>query len=286
MSTDLFLNAGFSELLGPLNMTDIANMGFVGVRQDYVRTHGQDLVAEFATAELEPIFLIGPGKTKDDPRVISMAAQECAEHCKTYSLRAYIEIINEPNLSPRYEDNYRDYANAVNQSFRAIRTVNPDVVVLAGGVLCTCDRDFEYFERASAYLEPEIGLAFHTYHCEGPPHKPHKGFPNRHSEMVRIKKAARDRLLVCTEIGRHTAPQKTGRWPCKKTYQETDDVVATHLEYEIKFLSERGIPLVVIYQHRDGPKADWSEDRFGVLRTDGSQKRIALEMPRIAGEVA
>jgi hypothetical protein len=286
MSTDLFLNAGFGELLGDINLVDIANMGFVGVRQDYVRTHGQDLVAEFAMVELQPIFLIGPGKTKDDPRVISMAARECAEHCATYSIRAYIEIINEPNLSPRYEDDWRDYTNAVNQSFQAIRAVDPDVVVLAGGVLCTNEHDFDYFERASAYLEPGIGLAFHTYHCEAPPDKPHKGFPNRNAEMVRLKNAARDRLLVCTEIGRHTATQKTGHWPCKKTYQESDDDVAVNLEYEIKFMAERDVPLVVIYQHRDGPKADWSEDRFGILRTDGSKKKIALEMPRIAGEIA
>lgn len=289
---DLGLNAGFGFTVGTNPLDEIANMGFVRVRQDYVRSRGPDLVQEFVLTELQPLFLIAGGKTMLSPELIAQAAGECAHLCKRHrlfdraSLRPAFEIVNEPNLSKRYKKDPLAFAQTVNLSRHAIRKHDPTALILSGGVLCTARRDFKYLEKAVGNLLPDIGVAFHSYHERHPPQKAHKGFKTRAAEIRRIKGIVDGRFLACTEIGRHSAPQTRG-WLCfKKGYREDWETVAKHLEWEIKFLHEQGILHVDIYQHRDGKDRNCSEDNFGVLTVDGKKKPIAEAMPGIAQEIA
>ena len=292
MSTDLLLNQGFGELIGDAAFDETANEGFVGIRQDIPGHNTRDLVQEFVLHdEMTPIFLIGPGKTDRPPGDIARIAGECAGYCHEYKLfersaRPIFEIVNEPNLAPYYEEQPVFYARAVNKALMAIRAYHADALVLAGGVGNTDDYSLSYLERAAAYFMDEVGIGFHSYHTKAPPQKPHKGFPNRHAEMIRLRSIAGDRVLALTELGRHTASQTSGCWPFKKGYRESDEDVARYLEWEIKFFASYDVKLIVVYQYRDGPKGDWSEDRFGIHRMDGTKKQIAFEMPRIAQEIA
>ncbi len=234
--TDLFLNAGFGEPIGDKPLDEIANMGFVGVRQDYVRRRGRQLVQEFAAHnDIRPIFLIGGGKTKSNPDAIERAASECAHYCHRYQLferprKPIFEIINEPNLSPYYADHpIREFALAVNRSFIAVRSYDHDALVFAGGVSNTDETSLNYLERAVFYMHESIGIAFHSYHTTAPPEEPHEPFASREAEMQRLLSITRDRFLALTELGRHTAPQKRGFWCFSKKYQETDADVAQYL---------------------------------------------------------
>ncbi len=166
-----------------------------------------------------------------------------------------------------------------------MRSYDHDALVFAGGVSNTDETSLNYLERAVFYMHESIGIAFHSYHTTAPPEEPHEPFASREAEMQRLLSITRDRFLALTELGRHTAPQKRGFWCFSKKYQETDADVAQYLEWEIKFFAKY-TDLIVVYQHRDGPSRNWSENNFGMLRTDGSKKPIAENMPRISSEIA
>jgi hypothetical protein len=125
---------------------------------------------------------------------------------------------------------------------------------------------------------PPYGITTHWYPHGRSQATPHPGFSNRFDELQSLWRIVKTRRWAVSEFGFHTALQRKRAWlpwwfP-KNTYRWSDSDVARMAKREFDFLKMHGAEFACLYQITDGP-TDTKEDRFGIMRLDGTFKPSA-----------
>jgi len=124
---------------------------------------------------------------------------------------------------------------------------------------------------------PDYGITTHWYPHRSERLNPHPGFANRREEQASLMRIVGPRRWAVSEFGFHTARQRTlpwlPWWGCN-TYRWSDRDVAEMVREEFDLLEAWGAEFAVLYQITDGP-TDTKEDRFGIMRDDGTFKPVA-----------
>jgi hypothetical protein len=292
---ELGLNAGFGDPIQQ-ELAFIASLGFTVVRQDLF-AHGDSapieaLVAEFAGQTVRPLFLLAGGKMEHEdgsgriePHELAARAIRLVAAANACALVSYeVEVGNEPDIANvDYSSRPQDFAEAVRQSHEALRGAGFNGPVISGGVSNLNQRGLDYLKRALAVglMPPDVIVGFHRY-----PEKargalaPHEGFTSRDDEWNALLAITGARALACTEFGYHTAPEKI-IGPITKT--RTDQEVAASVMWDIQFYTERAVTLAAVFQLNDGPDPNNMEDRYGIRRTNGELKPVALAIQHAFG---
>lgn len=279
----LLLNAGFGSPLGLPQLEVLRDRSFSGIRQDMLPTSSiPDLLAEIVAARMQPILLI---KEIDLPFVTQVGVAIRGSGLLAPDRPApYVEIIGEPDwawAAAGGDGGAIGWGNYVAAAAERLRSISPRIRVIAGGITTTDRKRLDFLERAEPYLPGGAWIGWHGYRTTVPPWTPHPGFASRSDEMVRLKEIARGRRIFNTETGYHTAPSKVGGWLCQtfgigcKTVQYTDAQVAEFARWEFDFNKAHGSDGLVWFQHRDGANPNHYEDRFGIMRQDGTWKPVA-----------
>lgn len=271
-----YLNAGFGSPIGASDLALIKSLGFQGVRQD-VRSvqDARPLAQELADADMVAILVLDPAVWSTADAAASVTRAICST-----GLEAALELGNELDgvIDPRA------YALSFARAEKAIRSVQPDAVVLTAGIRSLRKECIGWLRTVigAGQVSERAGVGFHTYRSTAPG-VACEGYARREDEYAALRDAARGRRLWHTEIGWSTAPRpkkgflgiKTGTW------RYTDDEVAGFLDYELRLNRDQGSESFVVFQLNDSAQ-DVNEGRFGIRDTAGNLKPSAHVVGRYA----
>ncbi|HEX6211298.1 MAG TPA: hypothetical protein VF136_11010 [Methylomirabilota bacterium] len=291
----LGLNAGFGAPLGA-ELELIHGLGFAFVRQD-LRADASDAVIRRILADhrRSPVGLLAllAGGEISHPSGRRVEPHELAAHgarvvrlaAEAGVWRLMIEVGNEPDIGHvDYRERPQDFAVAVRYTVEAVRQAGYGGVVISGGISNLSPRALRYLERmCDAGLPDGVAVGFHRYPRGMGPRTPQRGFRSREAEWEALGRVAAGRPVACTELGHHTAPRPTrflGIFPVRR--RVSDQAVADHMEYDLRFFAERGCLLTAVFQWNDGPRPDLHVDRYGLRRRDGSLKPVAARIAAIS----
>ena len=282
----LGINAGFGDPLAA-DLPLLEHLGFDIVRQD-VRAHRtdadvQELLTEFLGRSIGLLVLLGGGHIErtDGGRV---EPHELAAHAmRVWSIARHIglspvrfEVGNEPDLAHEgYRTRPQDFAIAIQQTRDALRGAGFRGDIITGGIANLATANLQYLDRMlRAGLPDDVIVGFHRYPRGMDPVKPHRQFRSREAEWDALIQLAGTRPVACTEFGHHTAPRRFRIFFRKRV---TDAGVAEHVEYDLDFFERHGCVMAAVYQLNDG-RRDVAVDRYGIRRTDGTLKEVALRI--------
>lgn len=280
----LDVNAGFGFPITESAFQLLSSLGWSGFRQDVPEDSPDRLRAVVVDAllgqrkySLFPTFLIGGGKTVRTPEQLSLDAKSLLQQLSDidYPYQFAVEVVNEPDLSPRYRNNPLHLAHAVAAVASEIldsefATTPRQVTLVLGGCMCPSPANVEFISRVLSAL-PGIPLtvAWHTYRPYAP-WKPLAGYATRDDEIRSMMQVAGGRPVWVTEIGWSTG--KRSSWPCVKPY--SPETVRDWLAHEHHLLSSAGVERMTVYQHRCGP-TNSTMDGFGILDANGDPRPAA-----------
>ena len=302
---DLFLNAGFNDLLGEQTLRLIHELGFAGVRQDATKEdrpwdleHIRELCREIALSKLGVILIVNPRSGNNekgwDPIDVAEQAGTVAVVASELGLLAReqpcaIEIGNEPNLDKSgtsYQHDPNRFAELIRRSQDSIRkSVTAPVTVLSGGI-SNLNRDgLDYLREAvRAGIPEDVAVGYHSYRTTATPETPNGGFGSRVEEFRTLRSIAGARRLWCTECGWHTALSVQKTVLGKKKIKFNDEQVAEFVSREARLHFQFGAEAFTLFQLNDREE-DCAEARFGIRHTDLSLKPVAHRIRDLAREV-
>lgn len=298
----LYLNAGNGGLpMGDRAIRFIKDHLFDGTRVGIPIGLPSDsidsIVRELAEAALEACFIVGgwdwwtghgfqsdrdaaptAAETMRDAILVSRAGQR-------HGLRFYVELGNEPNLSPpkfkKDPEGFAGYVNAIAESL-AMEGGLDRVSVISGGVSNINPWEgLPYLEQVALSLAPGAILGAHPYRMGN---RPKDNLGDRPIGIIADRVASQHSRFALTEGGWHTAPRRVKRdFPLCLSFRGvpgwTDDEVAEFSREELDIWEKRGPEFYVWYQLNDGPDPRNREDRFGIRVGDTWEpKPVALAL--------
>lgn len=191
-----------------------------------------------------------------------------------------VELWNEPNLDVDGKIEPLVYAAMVPAFVQACHHVGADPWI---GAISNLNKDgLSWLQQMMKALPSsvECGVSVHRYPAGREWHDAHPGFATRCDEVHALRKIIGTRRMGCSEFGYHTAKQLRHKWlPRWMGWRWTDAEVARNVQAEWAFWQREGAEFAVLYQLPDGP-TDTAEDRFGIMRADGTFKPVAATVPR------
>lgn len=206
-----------------------------------------------------------------------------------------VEIWNEPNIAGFWypQADAATYTQMLKLSSVAIRTVDPDITIISGGLspACTCDGDIAPLDFAAAMYAGGAKDAFnafgyHPYSFPAPPsdNQPWSAWSQMSQTTTSIRSimaAAGDatKPLWMTEVGAPTNGPGPVATCTDFNYDggpdHTDECLQSRIIVEAATLTKStswaGVTFFYTYQD-GGTDTSTVENFFGLLRADGSQK--------------
>lgn len=228
---------------------------------------------------IQPLLLLGYGNNLYEPGGLvttDAARQGFANYAGWVAHRMkgkvrYYEIWNEWNIGfgstakPRIVGSVEDYAKLVRMAAAAIRAVDPDAIIVAGGATNSDTRWFEAFARTGAATAVD-GISIHPYNYGKPlwGHSPEAAIAWV-DDIHRIMRDAKGRPMdmYVTEMG----------WPTHQGgYSEAD--AADYLQRFMTLAKARPYVKGVWWYDLidDGDDSTNREHRFGLFGRDGHPK--------------
>lgn len=298
----LYLNAGNGGLpMGEPAIRFIKDNLFDGVRVGIPNGIPTELlgpiVQELAAVNLEACFIVGgwdwwggaSAVSKRDleppPDLVAKDAVAIVLAAQRTGMRFYIEVGNEPNLSPpRYKKDPAGFASHVNLIAAALDLAGAldDVSVIAGGASNVNPWDgLPYLAGLESTLAPLVILGVHPYRMGS---RPWDDLGDRSMASIGLEVASLRPRFAITEGGWHTAPRRAKRdFPLCFSYREvpgwTDEEMVFFATHELDFWAGLGAEFYVWYQINDGP-TNTQEDRFGIRTLKGDPKPVAGALAR------
>jgi hypothetical protein len=269
--TDIYLNAGFGEPLSDEDLSLIASLGYVGIRQNVPDpAEALPLVSNVLNTKLRGIFIV----PVDDPDNCQATAHAIAEAAVALgsSGSVTIEVGNEEDLhSKTWSKKPERWAALVNDVVQiALQHWAGGVQVVSGGI-SSLSREAVGWLIDSGISDVMVdAVGYHQYRSTTPD-VPLKGYGSRDEEFRALRTAAGPHQISCTETGWSTAPRNTG-WPFKRDWSYNDNQVLNFMVQEWVINNKEGALAFVQYQLNDGPDPDNDQDRFGIRATDGTLK--------------
>jgi hypothetical protein len=299
----IFIVSGFAEPIGYQSLQWLKALGVSGIRQDIPWgapvQYRERLIAEVAEAHMDAVWILGGGMSYAEGKIgflpdnwrpsteeLCKFARDFAMQLACYpDMRSYIELGNETNLQQHGGPLYKDpelFAKWLHYVPEEIWSANDSVEVISGGFCGLHKRSLKYFKRAfDTYFFPrKLIIGFHPYRTDKTFDESVEETVDAFVELRRI--IGNDRPVAVTEIGWHTAPQKTNALlPCRrKEFRFSDDDVADFAESELRFWQRMGAKLLSWYQLNCGPNEFYGEDQFGIRDIDGRRKPVANAIKR------
>lgn len=265
----VFLNAATPTAA---DLDAIARLGFAGVRVDVPSADVvPGLVAAFdSVPTLVPLFIVD----YTAPNVAELA-QLVARQASTALHEYAVELGNELNIPGRGHPAVaaRAYGLAFAGIECACRVIDPGVQLVTAGVFGLSQASIEWVRQVAAIVSPLAIVGFHPYrekNSDGP-WTPWSGYRSRAGEFAALWNAAGGRRLWATEVGWHTAPERSGWWIFSKTSQLSDSQVLLNLRAEAGLNAQAGAEVTTVYQLNDGP-TNTGIDRYGIRNAAGAFK--------------
>ena len=254
-----YVNAFKVSDLSDWDLRTIKDLGFKGIRFDLHRTDEVEPTCErLLEYDLEGLALINGGGmtlTYDETVALAGGAADLAAG------QIAFEIGNEPDISPRYEEDWDGFGALVNAAAVAIGGRFP---VISGGIFSTAARGLEYLTYAMRWMGPTIQIGVHSYRQDGGVDRRHPPWRSRDGEFLMIRNVAGPRQVWTTEFGWHTAPFPAGLFGWFQRHWE-DEQVLDFLAGELRAQKTYGSEVAVVYQWTDGEKAgEEGIDSFGL----------------------
>jgi hypothetical protein len=294
----IFIQAGFAELLGYQSLQWLRALGVAGIRQDVPwgapAEYLEKLIAEVDEMKMDAIWMIGgnicyaEGKVGFLPNNYRPSTEQLCKFARDFAMQLacypnhgwYIELGNEPNLQgqggPLYKDPKR-FSRWLHFIPAEIWSVNKDIEIISGGISGLHKNSLKYLKKVfDAYHFPrKVIIGFHPYRSDKTFAESKQEITDAYSEFRKI--IGNERRFAVTEVGWHTAPQRTNSiFPCcRKEFRFNNDDVADFVEREILMWRAMGSELLNYYQLNDGPNEFYSEDCFGIRDKDGRRKPVA-----------
>lgn len=277
------INAGFGFPLGKRLMRELSALG-LGIRQDMPwespTAHVELLLGELRDTVHDHVIILAGWMLYDAPGVrvdysvypVEEIARQCADvarHAKRLGVadRIVWEIGNEEQMGA-LEHKPEVYAERIRRCYDAIRLVDPQARIAAGSTPGPLYVDrLRWIREIVKETQQDIIIAVHPYRSHMEAYKYDAGVES-FCDLVR----EHDRQFAVSEVGWHTAPWQRGRWPCKKTFQWTDDEVAAFAAVELRQWADRGAEFFVWFQLNDGHDPKWHEHRYGIRYFDETWK--------------
>ncbi len=224
-----------------------------------------------------------------DPNRFADFAHSAVERYRPLGITSW-EIWNEPNLEDFWEPaaDPESYARLFRAGAAAIRSVDPEAIVVSGGLAPADDSDDElsaetFLRRMYDELGPGLvdAVGVHPYSYPTRPANRSKGWNlfGRLPDLRDIVRQAEGRPvpLWLTEFG---AP--TGTADKAVTEEEQGEIIAEGVQCSVRL---DWIGAVFLYNLRDHPGGDPDdpEDNFGLLTVDGRPKPAGEQVAELAG---
>jgi cellulase (glycosyl hydrolase family 5) len=202
------------------------------------------------------------------------AARIARENLSMQRLRRppMFELGNEPTEGRKkdyWKKHPETFGKAVDLAAREIwRVCGPETLVISGGIHNPSRTTQAYLKQAARYFphsgDGNFAVGFHDYAPGmGDPRQAHPGFRTVDEQVKRLQDLGY--RLFDTESGGHTAAPES----------HTDDEIARWLADRLDLSVRWGLLGSVVFQLNDGPDPKQFEHRFGLLRTDRSEKPSA-----------
>ena len=252
------LQAGFGDPIGAPLLTELRARGVQMVRLDMQPVTSPAafaaLIDEALVAGLRPLLIIRPDQAAWMP--VGPALD--------------VEVLNEPDLAGW---GAADYAATITDVWRVLGGRHR---LWTGGVSNCTSKTLVWLLQVLQRLPVDIGASVHRYPKNGAtPSAPQEGFKTRTAEMDYLLRVVGGRPWGVSEVGYHTAEQRTGWWFWTRRWHWTDTQVAAFVASELTWWKHAGAAFCVVYQINDDLGDTNPADRFGIRRRDGSWKPVA-----------
>ncbi|MDI6783714.1 MAG: cellulase family glycosylhydrolase, partial [bacterium] len=221
---------------------------------------------------IEPLIILDYGNPNYDngrPPYTEEGRAAFARYCSAVVSKfkgkiKYFEIWNEPNIAGFWkpEPNPKDYFLLLKAAYTACKSANPNCVIL-GGATSGVDTTFLETVFQTGGLQYMDILSLHPYTGVSPEENDLIGKLNAAWKLT--EKYGKPLRIWITEVGYPTHTSANGF--LEET--QSDYLVRTYLQS----LASGFVDSVFWYWFGpDGPDETYSEDRFGIIRADWSQK--------------
>ena len=302
----VWISAGFGRTVGQASLQWLKSLGVSGIRTDIPwgapLQYRERLLAELGELGMGGILIVGGnmeyrngGEIKKFPRDWRPNTNDIASYAREIALQAagypqskfYLELGNEPNL----ENHGGPLAREPERWGRWIQHVPhhvwetlPDTEIIAGGICFLNAKSLRYLERAfrsNPGIDSRLIIGLHPYRTDK---RADEDTGDLKALLERFREIIGPRSYAITEIGWHSAPQKTESiLPCKrKEFRFSDEDVADFAEWELDFWQRNGAKLVNWYQLNCGENEFNPEDNYGIRDIDGRAKPVADAIRRYA----
>jgi hypothetical protein len=261
--------------LAPWDLQKIKELGFVGIRGSEdtpaMLERACEMVMEY-DLQMLAIIDIEHGTTEE---IVSRADAQAAVAAGPIAF----EIGNEPDISPRWADDWDGFGKLVNAC--ATEGVRGRFPVVSGGTFSSTARGLEWLVYAERWMDPSVILGVHSYRQNGTPERQQTPWRSRDGELHMIKALASPRPVWCTEMGWHTANFPSGLFGWGRKHW-TDEQVLHYLADEFRVQANHGTDVVVVYQWTDGPSKE-GIDRYGLKLHQSQTLKPQAQCVQLAG---